>query len=948
MPSSKALHPGAQWRFSDLQVHTPRDPGWIALPTRKATDPIKDELPGGTPTNENLRNAWAEAFVKECLAKGLSAIAITDHHDLCLIPYVQAAIKKLGAEDQLWLFPGMEVTCNDAAQCLVLFDVDADLRTLQRLFGKLPKVKEPPQNDPKAPQAQACGKNLEQFIDEIVHDASISARSIVLPHASDKGHKSVLVSGMQERFKALPVDGFYAEKPFDELDGVTKQKIYGDIKEWGGRRRGLVVTGDSRSGTYERLGKHLCWIKLGEPTAESLRQAFLADRARIVFSKPGVPSQRILRVEISSDLTGANFECVFNDGYTALIGGRGSGKSAILEYLRFGLGRSTVDVVSPEDSGYRRERELVSDTLGAGGHVAVTLERDGVLETWTRSWAQRGTITVNIEGQTPEQITIEASQERFRARAFSQKQLSTLVSDSARAAQQITGIAAAEAVDKRQSLERSIERAKLDVREAVGRLVRYWSATDEAAAASASVRDLTRRIDATNNKLKTAGLSEESQALLREAPAYQNADSLIEEARANVESEIESIRQLELLSWLDGEGWSDAEKFAEIKEFVSEVKKLRTGVEAAIANIEATLEEAEALRSKVKAQFRIRYEKFSKEHARASAQQQSLKTQIEELEKLTRELKLATASERKAEISRKTFEDAPQKLQAARAALSKLSSNRRELLKEEANRVSSKATGNLIASVESESVPAQFIAALSGLCENQRVKVALQRCEDRVRDLTLAGEKWEKLGDRLLDVLRSRMKQGANADPDEATRNELDEVIFQLTPQQQAGIFRAIDQEKIAFFLTATPEDFISFSYQDVSGKIPFEQASPGQQAAALLNLLLRQESGTLIIDQPEDDLDSKVIMNIVELVTTSKSKRQLVFATHNANFVVNGDADKVIALAPGVPGTSASSRISVETDGAIETPSIRSVITDTVEGGRTAFELRSRKYGFD
>jgi ABC-type sulfate/molybdate transport systems ATPase subunit len=95
-----------------------------------------------------------------------------------------------------------------------------------------------------------------------------------------------------------------------------------------------------------------------------------------------------------------------------------------------------------------------------------------------------------------------------------------------------------------------------------------------------------------------------------------------------------------------------------------------------------------------------------------------------------------------------------------------------------------------------------------------------------------------------------------------------------------------------------------------------------------------------LIIDQPEDDLDNKVIMQIVRLLQTAKRKRQLIFATHNANFLVNGDADKVVALMPGVydpsgaPVANADTpRISVEVDGAIETPNVQNIITDTVEG---------------
>lgn len=88
--------------------------------------------------------------------------------------------------------------------------------------------------------------------------------------------------------------------------------------------------------------------------------------------------------------------------------------------------------------------------------------------------------------------------------------------------------------------------------------------------------------------------------------------------------------------------------------------------------------------------------------------------------------------------------------------------------------------------------------------------------------------------------------------------------------------------------------------------------------------------------------------MRIVNLVQTTKRKRQLIFATHNPNFVVNGDADKVVALASGGATEATSSpRVSIDVDGAIETPAVRRAITDTMEGGQAAFELRSRKYLF-
>jgi ABC-type multidrug transport system ATPase subunit len=167
-----------------------------------------------------------------------------------------------------------------------------------------------------------------------------------------------------------------------------------------------------------------------------------------------------------------------------------------------------------------------------------------------------------------------------------------------------------------------------------------------------------------------------------------------------------------------------------------------------------------------------------------------------------------------------------------------------------------------------------------------------------------------------------------------------------LTDQQTIRVYQNLDDDRLSDLFAAVPRDYIVMNYVDQGHDVEFEKASPGQQASALLELLLRQQAGTLIIDQPEDDLDNRVIMQIVSLIRKSKDRRQLLFTTHNPNIVVNGDADKVIALKSGDTGTDG--RIQLDVDGAIETPEIRKVITHIMEGGKAAFDLRNRKYNFE
>ena len=126
---------------------------------------------------------------------------------------------------------------------------------------------------------------------------------------------------------------------------------------------------------------------------------------------------------------------------------------------------------------------------------------------------------------------------------------------------------------------------------------------------------------------------------------------------------------------------------------------------------------------------------------------------------------------------------------------------------------------------------------------------------------------------------------------------------------------------------------------------IPFRNASAGQQATALLKTLLNESGPPLIIDQPEEDLDNPVMLEIVEQVWQAKKKRQIIFASHNANLVVNGDAELVAWCDYRAAGDQ--SRGTIAGEGAIDVPKVRDAIKAIMEGGEASFNLRKEKYGF-
>lgn len=115
---------------------------------------------------------------------------------------------------------------------------------------------------------------------------------------------------------------------------------------------------------------------------------------------------------------------------------------------------------------------------------------------------------------------------------------------------------------------------------------------------------------------------------------------------------------------------------------------------------------------------------------------------------------------------------------------------------------------------------------------------------------------------------------------------------------------------------------------------------SLGQRASAMMLFILRQKNkDLLIIDQPEDDLDSQTVYeDVVKLLRKQKPTQQFIFATHDANFPVLGDAETVSSC------EDAGDTISVTT-GSIDSEACQTRIVRIMEGGPEAFERRKNIY---
>ena len=199
------------------------------------------------------------------------------------------------------------------------------------------------------------------------------------------------------------------------------------------------------------------------------------------------------------------------------------------------------------------------------------------------------------------------------------------------------------------------------------------------------------------------------------------------------------------------------------------------------------------------------------------------------------------------------------------------------------------------------------------------------------------------------------------------SHDEIINALMQLRPEQLAQLIQANDLDSFeeltafgsersrkildAFRESVDPlaleviaiEDRIGIELNVSSGGQPnFKDASDlsrGQKCTALLPILLARRDSPLIIDQPEDNLDNHFIFEtVVNAVQRLKTRRQMMFITHNANIPVLAEADLVLVM-------NSDGRVGfVEKSGTVD--ECREQIIDLLEGGREAFELRSKRYG--
>lgn len=588
-----------------------------------------------------------------------------------------------------------------------------------------------------------------------------------------------------------------------------------------------------------------------------------------------------------------------------------------------------------------KRQKLIDDTLlRYDGEVHVTLLINGVQHIVKRN-SKTQEITLKIADGVFRQATEEEVKNLVSIQAYSQKQLSS-IGVRLEELKRFVELPVKKDLDQIQSELRDLA---TELRAVYGNVIRRKELEKQVGTYDIEIESLTKQLEGLRAGL--AGLSPENQAIIGQKPKYDREQEIVRallaelaDARSAVSTLITALPQFvstrDDQEALQNPGLiSDIEQrlATKLSELRARANELSDALSAkAMQPIDEKIVEWEAVRLGFE-------QRYSAAKAAATANQQQLDA-IQENETRKAQLVRLQGENRRALAS---IGDPEASYAELRTKWKDAHVRKVTTLNTQCQKFSLLSNGFIKAEVEKSIDTDQLKWALSATFAGMNIRD--QKVEDIVRQVSTSAEPM-KTWEVVLVELESLSVHKATGSTTLPTTPTLTAAGFIASEKNR--IVNSLNSSKWLGLSTLDLEFQPKFYYctnQQKGEYIDFAVASAGQQATALLTVLLNEQGAPLIIDQPEDDVDSKLVKDIIEQIWKAKKRRQLVFASHNANFVVNGDAELVVCCDYVKAGDQTGGQIKCA--GAIDTKLIKDEITMVTEGGEEAFKLRRDKYGF-
>jgi type III restriction enzyme len=926
-----SIDKGAHYIKSDLQVHTPRDPNW-----RLNCD------------TDGKRQKFAVEFIEACRNAGIGAVAITDHHDFGFVPWIRKAAaaerdedgEVLPAKSRLVVFPGLELTLAVPCQALLIFSADFPDDRLSAVLEKLGIDPAGPEKKKAKDPAQLGFQTFKELYERLDETKWLRGEYTVLPNVTDGGHGTLMRSQFYAKYREMPCVGGYLDGSVEKIGDGNRRAFEGKDSNRDFKRIAVIQTSDAR--TLTSIGKNASWIKWAEPTAEALRQACLAEESRISHAEPQLPGVVITELRVSNSKFLGPVGLTLNPQYNALIGGRGTGKSTCLEYLRWALCDQPPELEDDDDvpNHASRRARLIAQTLEP---FSATVEVDFVLNGishMVRRYAETGRVKLKIGKRELKDATPEEIRALLSIEAYSQRQLSSV----GVRLDELTRFVVAPIRERLGETGTKADEIAAQARQNYADLQRQRALEKVVSQENLALASLTQQ--AKNMREGLTGLKDEDRACLAQRQGYEEADNLVASWVRSVEQASEEVEALRVrLTRIRSELESidkdlpEADLLAAIEATANAaLEHAQDGADVAGTALDKAQRKGSDLKNSNAAWVKA-LKAFNKRYAAATERSSAHASKLEELEGLERRQQAVreTIAEARAELA--TLGDPVTVHEELRVSWREVQSERSTVMEEQCERLTELSGGLIRASIRrnagAERLLDPFKAAISGSgVHASKVQKFLSKVSESDDPLAAWLAAMDELEDRVL-----RSAEAGDLPP-------LQSALAAFSETDMVKIVKKVAAERVLELSLLPLNDQPLFEYQrKESDYIEFADASAGQQATALLQVLLNQPGPPLIIDQPEDDLDSQVILDIVNQIWEAKHRRQLIFSSHNANLVVNGDAELVICCHYRKAGDHSGGTIKLQ--GAIDIPKIRKEITQVMEGGEKAFRLRKEKYGF-
>jgi energy-coupling factor transporter ATP-binding protein EcfA2 len=600
----------------------------------------------------------------------------------------------------------------------------------------------------------------------------------------------------------------------------------------------------------------------------------------------------VRRIEIRGGFLD-DLDLELSPGLNVLIGSRGSGKTSLLEILRFAFG---VPAITPQADEKAKEHAL--SVLGDGG-VTVTL-RDGGEDVVVQREANvaRAGEGVLPSGGRPlivSQSEIEHIGLNERSRLQILDGLTDRVSEGTSERALLQSIDAE--TDTIAGYVESLDRLKT-------RLLELSSVVGELAAAEAEATGQTgssQQMTAAQERLKAlTQLTQKSQKDEQRAVDLSERSAAFEEALA-------AARAI-------GEALADRQPPNDASRHVTQALELLGRAEAETAQATIFLEEAK--RAAIDRVLELRRSLRDEGSALESLQEGA----GELARKLTR-LREQDSERQSVDSEVKSLEERLATAQTARSDLldqvDALRSERFARRQQAAAEISALFNGEI-----------EIRISKGGLFRDYEVALAEALEGSNLQYKSLAQQLVQRISPRELVEAVERGDADSIATVGQITHDRATRLVSHLRAKGCGGI------------LTVPLEDMVDFALLDGQVFKTTAQLSTGQRCTVVLPLLLAQSAQLTILDQPEDHLDNAFIVDtLIRAVLRRKETSQLLIATHNANIPVLGDADEVIVL------SSDGRHGAVDRSGALTSPDIVDAITALMEGGEEAFRRRAAFY---